>query len=329
MIQKSFVIENNIKLLNNKFSLFYGENLGLLNEFKNKIRKIYNNKIIKFNQSDILDNRSILLNENENLSLFEDKKVFFLLDVNDKILSIIQEISLKNNENKFFLFSEKLDKRSKLRSFFEKEKLADIIPCYNDNEIGLRKIISTKLKDYSGLTFEIINFIIDSCSHDRTKINNEVEKIENYFDKKIINTYDLIKLLNIKEDNDFNLIKDTALNGQKTITNKLLNSTIIENDKIFFYISILNLRLIKLKEIKFKNYTDIEKSINEMKPPIFWKDKPIFLNQLKIWSTRKIDAALKEIYNAEIIAKSKSNINKDTLIKKLIVDLCNLANASA
>ena len=329
MIQKSFVIENNIKLLNNKFSLFYGENLGLLNEFKNKIRKIYNNKIIKFNQSDILNNQSILLNEIENLSLFEDKKVFFLLDVNDKILSIIQEISLKNNENKFFLFSEKLDKRSKLRSFFEKEKLADIIPCYNDNEIGLRKIISTKLKDYSGLTFEIINFIIDSCSHDRTKINNEVEKIENYFDKKIINTYDLIKLLNTKEDNDFNLIKDTALNGQKTITNKLLNSTIIENDKIFFYISILNLRLIKLKEIKFKNHTDIEKSINEMKPPVFWKDKPIFLNQLKIWSTRKIDAALKEIYNAEIIAKSKSNINKDTLIKKLIVDLCNLANASA
>tara|TARA_E500000178_G_C16897069_1_gene696287 strand:- start:28 stop:1017 length:990 start_codon:yes stop_codon:yes gene_type:complete len=329
MIQKSFVIENNIKLLNNKFSLFYGENLGMINEFKSKIRKIYNNKIIKFNQTDILDNQSILLNEIDNLSLFEDKKVFFLLDVNDKILNIIQEIILKNNENKFFLFSEKLDKKSKLRSFFEKEKLTDVIPCYNDNEISLRKIISTKLKDYSGLTFEIINFIIDSCSHDRTKINNEVEKIENYFNKKIINTYDLIKLLNIKEDNDFNLIKDTALNGQKTITNKLLNSTIIENDKIFFYISNLNLRLIKLKEIKFKNYTDIEKSINEIRPPIFWKDKPIFLNQLKIWSTRKIDAALRKVYNTEIIAKSKSNINKGTLIKKLMVDLCNLANASS
>ncbi len=329
MIQKSFVIENNIKLLNNKFSLFYGENLGMINEFKSKIRKIYNNKIIKFNQTDILDNQSILLNEIDNLSLFEDKKVFFLLDVNDKILNIIQEIILKNNENKFFLFSEKLDKKSKLRSFFEKEKLTDVIPCYNDNEISLRKIISTKLKDYSGLTFKIINFIIDSCSHDRTKINNEVEKIENYFNKKIINTYDLIKLLNIKEDNDFNLIKDTALNGQKTITNKLLNSTIIENDKIFFYISNLNLRLIKLKEIKFKNYTDIEKSINEIRPPIFWKDKPIFLNQLKIWSTRKIDAALRKVYNTEIIAKSKSNINKGTLIKKLMVDLCNLANASS
>tara|TARA_A100001015_G_scaffold130388_1_gene144638 strand:- start:371 stop:1360 length:990 start_codon:yes stop_codon:yes gene_type:complete len=329
MIQKSFIIENNVKLLKNKFSLFYGENVGLINEFKSKISKIYNNEIIKFNQSDILDNQNILISEINNFSLFENKKVFFLLNVNDKIFNVIEKIILKNNENQFFLFSEKLDKKSKLRNFFEKEKTTDIIPCYNDNEIGLRKIVSNKLEGYSGLTVQIINFIIDNCSLDRAKINNEVQKIESYFDKKIINTNDLIKLLNIKEDDDFNLIKDAALNGQKTITNKLLNSAIIENDKIFFYISSLNLRLIRLKEIKSKNLENIEKSINALKPPIFWKDKPNFLNQLKIWSTKKINIALDEIYGAELIAKSKSNINKDTLIKKLMVDLCILASASA
>ena len=329
MIQKSFIVENNVKLLKNKFSLFYGENVGLINEFKSKICKIYNNEIIKFNQRDILDNQNILISEINHFSLFENKKVFFLLDVNDKIFNIIEKIILKNNENQFFLFSEKLDKKSKLRNFFEKEKTTDIIPCYNDNEISLRKIVSNKLKGYSGLTIQIISFIIDNCSLDRAKINNEVQKIESYFDKKIINTNDLIKLLNIKEDGDFNLIKDAALNGQKTITNKLLNSAIIENDKIFFYISSLNLRLIKLKEIKLKNLKNIEKSINTLKPPIFWKDKPNFLNQLKIWSTKKINIALDEIYGAELIAKSNLNINKDTLIKKLMVDLCILANASA
>ena len=329
MIQKSFIIENNVKILKNKFSLFYGENVGLINEFKSKISKIYNNEIIKFNQSDILDNQNILISEINNFSLFENKKVFFLLNVNDKIFNVIEKIILKNNENQFFLFSEKLDKKSKLRNFFEKEKTTDIIPCYNDNEIGLRKIVSNKLEGYSGLTVQIINFIIDNCSLDRAKINNEVQKIESYFDKKIINTNDLIKLLNIKEDDDFNLIKDAALNGQKTITNKLLNGAIIENDKIFFYISSLNLRLIRLKEIKSKNLENIEKSINALKPPIFWKDKPNFLNQLKIWSTKKINIALDEIYGAELIAKSKSNINKDTLIKKLMVDLCILASASA
>lgn len=329
MIQKSFIIEDNIKLLKNKFSLFYGENLGLISEFKSKISNYHNNNIIKFNQNDILENQRILLNEIENLSLFENKKVFFLTDVNDKILNIIEEIFSKDNEYKIYLFTEKLDKKSKLRNFFEKEKKTDIIPCYNDSEINLRKIVSSKLKDYSGLTVQIINFIIDSCSYERAKINNEIEKIKNYFIKRQINSNDLLKLLNIKEDDNFNLIKDAVLNGQKNITNKLLNSVDIENDKIFFYISSLNLRLMRLKEVKFKKSTDMEKSINELKPPIFWKDKPNFLNQLKIWSTEKIDTALKEIYNAELIAKSKSNVNKDNLIKKLMVDLCCLANASA
>lgn len=328
MIQKSFIIEDNIKLLKNKFSLFYGENLGLINEFKKKISKNNNNKIINLNQNEILDNKKILFNEIENLSLFEDKKVFFIQNVNDKIFKILEEIIQKNKENKFFLFSEKLDKKSKLRSFFEKEKLTDIIPCYNDNETTLKKIILKKLKDYSGLSNHDITFIIECCSHDRAKINNEVEKIKSYFDNKLINTKDLIKLLNLKEDDDFDLIKDTALNGQKISTNKLLNSTIIESDKIVFYIASFNLRLIKLREVKMKNYTNLEKSINELKPPIFWKDKPNFLNQLKLWSTQKIDTALKELYNVEIMAKSKTNLNKNTLIKKLIVDLCNLAKPS-
>ena len=328
MIQKSFIIEDNIKLLKNKFSLFYGENLGLINEFKKKISESNKNKIINLNQSEILDNQNILFNETENLSLFENRKVFFIQNVNDKIFKILKEIIQKNTENKFFLFAEKLDKRSNLRNFFEKEKLTDIIPCYTDTETTLKKIILKKLKDYSGLSNQDITLIIEYCSHDRAKINNEIEKIKTYFDNKLINTKDLIKLFNLKEDDDFNLVKDTALNGQKTSTNKLLNSTIIEGDKAVFYIASFNLRLIKLREVRMKNYTNLEKSINDLKPPIFWKDKPNFLNQLKLWSTKKIDTALQELYNVEIMAKSKTNLNKDMLIKKLIVDLCILANAA-
>ena len=328
MIQKSFIIEDNIKLLKNKFSLFYGENLGLINEFKKKISESNKNKIINLNQSEILDNQNILFNETENLSLFENRKVFFIQNVNDKIFKILKEIIQKNKENKFFLFAEKLDKRSNLRNFFEKEKLTDIIPCYTDTETTLKKIILKKLKDYSGLSNQDITLIIEYCSHDRAKINNEIEKIKTYFDNKLINTKDLIKLFNLKEDDDFNLVKDTALNGQKTSTNKLLNSTIIEGDKAVFYIASYNLRLIKLREVRMKNYTNLEKSINDLKPPIFWKDKPNFLNQLKLWSTKKIDTALQELYNVEIMAKSKTNLNKDMLIKKLIVDLCILANAA-
>ena len=39
MIYKSFLVENNINVLKNKLILFYGENLGLINEFKKKNNK--------------------------------------------------------------------------------------------------------------------------------------------------------------------------------------------------------------------------------------------------------------------------------------------------
>ena len=63
-----------------------------------------------------------------------------------------------------------------------------------------------------------------------------------------------------------------------------------------------------------------------IKPPIFWKDKPI-LKQAKKWNSNKIKN-FKKTYNLEIEIKSNLIINKNILIKKLLVDICELANAS-
>ena len=84
-------------------------------------------------------------------------KSFFLLDVNDKIFNIIEKIILKIMKTNFFYFSEKLDKKSKLRNFFEKEKTTDIIPCYNDNEISLSFYIDFKIV-FSDFIFNIFFF---------------------------------------------------------------------------------------------------------------------------------------------------------------------------
>ena len=43
MIYKSYLVEKNIKSLNKNLNLFYGENLGLKNEFKDKIKSEFKN----------------------------------------------------------------------------------------------------------------------------------------------------------------------------------------------------------------------------------------------------------------------------------------------
>ena len=113
MIYKSYLVEQNINIFKNNLILIFGENLGLINEFQEKIREINKTKkIIKFSQDDILKNQTILFNEVNNMSLFEDAKIIFIDRVNDKILQLIQEIQPQIDKNKIFLVGDILEKKS-------------------------------------------------------------------------------------------------------------------------------------------------------------------------------------------------------------------------
>ena len=331
MIIKSYLLEQDIKLLFDKnLFLFYGENLGLKNDFKNLIKlSSPDYKIININQDEVIKNQEKFLSELLNFSLFEKEKIYFINDCNDKILEFILEVHKLIDNQLIFLFGENLDKRSKLRNHFEKAKNAYVIPCYNDNEISIKKIILNKLKDFKGLTTENINLISDNCNFDRVKLNNELSKITSYFTNKNIENKKLKSLLDIKINNDFHLLKNEALSGDRNKTNKLLSDTVIETEKNIFYLTIINQSLMKLNETsKIAEQSSIDEAINVVKPPIFWKEKPIFKKQLLKWNSKKLKKIQNVTYNLEIEIKSNAQINKNILIKKLLVDICELANAS-
>ena len=330
MIYKSYLIEQNINLLDKNLFLFYGENLGLKNELKDKIKfQNKNAEIINLSQDDIISNIDNFFNEILNISLFDEKKIYFINQVNDKILDAIKIIEPKIDYQKIYLISESLDKRSKIRNYFEKSNNCGVVACYNDNEISFKKIIIERLKNYKGVTAENINLISDKCNLNRDKLNNELDKIYTFFLEKNIDRNKLEILLDNKINNDFSLLKDEAFNGNRIETNKLLSDTIIDSEKNILYLNIINQRLLKLNEIfKLIGQTNLEKAIDMLKPPIFWKDKPAFLKQAKKWNMNKIKKILNKTYNIELEIKSNSIVNKNILLKKLLIDICNLANAS-
>ena len=328
MIHKSYILEQKIEKIDKGITLFYGENLGLINDFKELIRK-FNNKseIIRFNEEEIIKKNIIFFREISSNSLFSEKKVIFIDQTSDKILDLIKEVEKIDVKESIYLFSSILEKKSKLRAFFEKSEKYNIVPCYEDNIATLKKIILQNLKDFKGITTENINLIIDNCSLSRTKLKNELDKIKSFFHDKILNTTKIEKLLNIKTNNDFDKLKDAALLGDRKDTNKLLSDTILEAEKNIFYLNSINQRLGKLLEIN-NNNSNVEKAINDLRPPVFWKDKPNFISQAKVWNQKKINIIMKNTYDIEIKIKNNSSINKHVLIKKLLVDICELANAS-
>jgi len=330
MIFKSYIIEENFTLLSKNFNLFYGENIGLLNSFKKEI-KLHNNdksELINFSQDEIVSNNNAFQNEVLNQSLFSKNKIFIIEQATDKILDYLDNILASDENNKFFIFANILDKKSKLRNYFEKEKNCGAIACYEDNDLTLKKIAFNKLKRFQPVSQRIINTIVESCSGSRVKLNNELEKIIIFFDNQKIDEYELVKLLNIVENENFNSLKNAALSGDKKLTNKLLSETTIEEDKIILYLSIINQRANQINQIKMNEEISFENALIKMKPPIFWKEKPNLIAQLKKWKEGNINLLLKSLYELEIKIKSNSSLNKKNLIKKFIVDICNLANAS-
>ena len=330
MILKSYIVEQNLEILKTySATLLYGENQGIMDDIKNELEKTNSNaEFLNLFEEEILKNKNILYENIINDSLFNDTTVIFIHGASDKIFNQISESLEKIKTNiKIYIFSENLDKKSKLRNLFEKSKNFSVVPCYEDNEKTLINYITKELYGYKGLTGEIINLIINNSNMNRKTIQNEILKIKDFFIEKKIIREEIIEILNIKNNANFEELRDKALNGEKNKINKLLSEIEILNDDCFFYLNSINYRIMKLLEIRKKNqdFSNFDEIINSIKPPIFWKDKPSFNQQLKKWNLNKLNKAVSKIADTEILMKKNSYINNEILIKVLIINLSNEA----
>ena len=333
MILKSYIVEQNVEILKKyQATLIYGENNGIKNDIKQAIKKNNtNSEISSFFESEIVKG-NFLYEEVANQSLFTESKIIFIQEATDKILKQIAESLGETRDGvEIYIFSENLEKKSKLRIWFEKDKKLAIFPCYEDNERTLINYINVALKDYRGLTGEIINLIINNSNMDRRVIKSEIDKIKDYFIEKKLNKMEILEILNIKNNGSFEKIRDKALIGEKAKINTLLAETEILNDEVFFYLNILNYRIMRLHQIISITTNDTnsyEQMLDNSKPPIFWKDRPIIIQQLKKWSKEKLEEVLVKIAKTEILMKKNSNLRNDIVIKELIINITNKASTS-
>ncbi len=333
MILKSFMVENNIALLEKcRHVLMYGENDGIKEDIKNIIKeKNKNSEMIVLFQEEILENKNILSEQINNSSLFNSKRIIFLHEVTDKSFVQIKEcLENKKEDIKVYIFSPILEKKSKIRNHFEKDAELGVIPCYQDNERTLANYINLKLKGYKGLSPQIVSFIISNSSLDRKIINNEIIKIKSFFTEKIISIKQLEELLNIKFNRDFNEIRDASLLGEKKKVNRLLGQIQFRPEDFMFYLNNITNRVDKLLEIQNinKETKDYEIALDVLKTKVFWKDKPVYIKQLRKWSSKNLEIVLNKIGRVELLMKKNSQIRNDVLLKNLLINLCNRASSA-
>ncbi len=325
MIVKFFEIQK-INLKGKKYFLLYGKNEGLLEEtINNSLKPILSKNVFNYDEKEILDNIDDFKQTILNKSFFENEKLIIIKRSSDKILHLVEEMIDKNIEDISIIFTANLlDKKSKLRNFFEKSKNAICIAFYEDNIQTLTSIAQKFLRERKiNISQQDLNIIAERAQGDRINLKNELQKINNFSSGKTsINFSEIVQLSNLSEDYDISELVDCSLSRNKKKVNKILNENNFSQEDC---ILILRIFLSKLKRLlKLQSdpniKTNVEKALSTYRPPIFWKDKTVIKQQLEFLSPSKIKNLIYKTNEIELMIKknpqSSINITTDFVVNQ-------------
>ena len=318
MIIKNYQLEiNNISKYN--FVLFYGDNEGLKSEKIDYILKTTNYKKFLYSEKEILNDIENFSNSLLTKSFFDDEKIVIIKNATDKILNLLKDLINRKIEKIIIIFdADVLDKKSKLRNFFEKEKNLACIPFYPDDFKNLNFISQNFFRDRKiKVSQETINLIIERSNGSRQHLKNELEKIGLYTaNKKKVEFSEIIKLTNLgKNYNISELVETCLVKNQKKIS-KIINENNFSNEDTIIIIRTFLLKTKRLLNLSknIKSNPNLETVISNYKPSIFWKEKEIVKQQLKIWSEKSLGKLINEINNTELLIKKNTDISLNVLL---------------
>ena len=330
MIFKAYETQK-INIDKNNIILFYGDNQGAKeDEISKLLLKNKDKSLSKYNEKQILDDPEIFYNEVLSKSLFENKKIIIINYATDKFNKIIEEISEKEiNDISIIINSSILEKKSKLRTLFEKDKKLICIAFYPDTPEILSKLTYDFIREKNiSISRENINLIINKCNGDRGILKNELDKI--YFfsqNKKKISTENILKLINLIENYSISELVDNCLAKNHKRTLHILNENNFNNEDC---IVIARTFLSKLKKLfrlskDYQENRDLNKTISNARPPIFWKDKEIVKQQINKLDPAEVTKLIIKINEIELQIK-KNNINPVNIVSDFILNQSSIIN---
>jgi DNA polymerase-3 subunit delta len=331
MIIKSFEL-NKIEKIYKKKILLYGENQGHKTQVIEEIfKKHYSDNIYYYEENEIISNEENFFNNLLSGSFFEKEKLIIINRATDKIKGIIEEIITKKIEDVVLVLnSNALEKKSKLRSLFEKSSELICVPFYEDNNQTLSNVVSSFFRQIQiPISQQAINLIVERSRGDRQNLKNELEKIGHFAKNKgKISMVELLKLTNLAENYNVSELVDNCLAKNIKRTINILNENNYSPEDCILIIRtflIKSKRLIKLCG-ETQQTKDVDSIISRFKPPIFWKDKEIVKKQIMGWSYKNAENLVYEASNIELLIK-KHSTNSLNILSNFIIEKVSSVNS--
>ncbi len=296
-------------------ALLYGPDSGLARERSRRIKdKVLAENtdpfaFVEFSESAILDDPARLSDEINAIGLLGGKRCILIRDVSDKITSLIKELAPSLHAEVFLLLlADELGAKSALRKWFEEAASAAAVACYRDEIRDLQTVVN---KAFSAANVhaprDVVEYLCSQLGNDREVTRSELEKIITYAgEEKALSLADVEALVDYNRDTNLDDIVNAAADKNVGALDKTLSVHLREGTSPVAYLRALQRYFNRLYFIKSKMEAgyDVETVVGSLRPPVFYKQKPLLIRHARNWSLPQIVKALKLLVAAEITSKT-------------------------
>jgi len=313
---------NNCNLADYKSFLLYGNNIGKVEYYYDKIMSSLSSndyKKILFDSDDIHKEKLLETIEKHNhMNLFNEKFALVISPKNNSINNELLKLISGHKSLNFIIILKftRLERSSTLRKFFESSKNHIIIPCYENTNIEIIQIIKEQASLFGlNLGETKISNICEILGNSDIDIRKELEKIF------ILEKKNLGHLLNTRQ----NYYEDTSflfnlVSGKPLISSEFNRYTDFGKNRIRLVNNLIEhfFRLFTVKNLIKEGETAFN-ALRELKPPIFFKFEKRFLAHVSQWDTPRIKATLKELFFIQRMFLDGS-LSSESRLEKVLLD---------
>lgn len=287
---------------------------------------------VEFSAEQIAEDGALLADELAAMSLMAPKRVVLLREAGaSQLASIEAAVASRAPENFLIVYAtESLGSSDKLRLWAEKSPHVAAIACYKDEGSSLDQFIRDTLRGYGlRVSNEGLRLLSSQLSGDRQIILNELEKLSLYVGDEVeeVSLEDVLASVGENNDKSFDELNNAVAAGDMVGLCRLSDRLLMEGNHGLLLVRSVMRYLGKLEAIAIKREggMSVDAAIEGLRPPVFFKAKPMLKAHASRWGSNACATALAKLQLLELDSKRYG----DDSLRLLAHGLMEVANLAA
>jgi DNA polymerase-3 subunit delta len=320
------------RLDNAQAVLFYGPNQTLLQQRLQMALKTWlpqgddGFNLTTITPDQLKSTPTLIGDELATLSFFGGRKVIIFKDADDKHAPLIKgALDGHDTEHRLIVLAGELSPRSPLRAWSEEAKNAAALPCYDFEARDIARILQQQAQ---GKQVKLDRDAVDMLSQ---LLGTQAEMIPNTLDKLIdyagtvpaTITGDMVRLCCVDQvEATADDIIQHVMDGDVRGLQRQIGSYYAAGESSVGLLRIMQNYLYRLQmaQVLIAKGSSPDQALGQLKPPVFFKQKPLFTRHLQRWPLRKLEQGLQGLMETEGQCK-QSGAPDELLVRQRLLDM--------